>query len=210
MLRHLKNYLFAACLFVFAAIFYYPKLAFAQEDNAATLSVEQTLPPQLHRPTYEAVFAATTAPVFATQMLSQESGNAGFAAIVRGGMRFTNLGWFAEIQLIDWLGYEGGDRANQASANFGLGFEAVYFNRHIRSAISAGMAVLIKEAVPDPEGTMGFYLDLIPAGYVFHPRNHLNLVFTPISLYIGIPSLKGIPLVVIQYRTSLTVEFSIW
>ena len=119
------------------------------------------------------------------------------------------MGGFAELQYVGWTGYSREQKDAQASYNFGLGFEYLYFDNRLRTSLSLGMSILGTEAVPDPPGVVGLYVELVPSSYVFRPWKHMNLIVTPLSLYVGMPSLEGIPLVIIQYRMSVTVEFSI-
>ena len=160
-------------------------------------------------PSFDGIFAISGFQSYITQILSNSAKNGGYAVAGRGGFRIGQWGGFAELQYVGWTGYSREQKDAQTSYNFGLGFEYLYFENRLRTALSLGMAILAKEAVPDPPGVVGVYVELVPASYVLKPWTHLNLVLTPLSLYVGMPSLEGIPLVIIQYRMSVALEFSI-
>ena len=165
--------------------------------------------PSKAEPAFDGIIALSGFQSYITQVLSNSAKNGGYAVAGRGGFRIGQWGGFAELQYVGWTGYSRDQKDTQMSYNFGLGFEYLYFQNRLRTALSAGMAILATEAVPDPPGRVGAYVEVLPASYVLSPWKHLNLILTPLSLYIGMPSLKGIPLVIIQYRMSVAVEFSL-
>lgn len=114
-----------------------------------------------------------------------------------------------ELGFVGWEGYESADRAMQSSWNFGIGAEVFYFQRRMRTSLAIGASFLYREAPPDPIGTVGAYLDFTPSSYVLRPHRNFGIVLAPLSLFIAVPAFEGIPLVIIQYRTTVTLEFSL-
>lgn len=165
--------------------------------------------PALADSSFESVFALKISEAYTTQMIGGSSHYGGYGVGARGGFRIGQWGGFMELQYVGWTGFGSSEREHQASLNFGLGAEVLYFDRRVRTALSVGAAILATKAVPDPVGTFGLYVDLIPASYVLKPTSYLNIVLTPLSLFVNMPSLGGIPLVTIQYRTVIAVEFSL-
>ena len=174
-----------------------------------TLGILCISAPAFAERSYDGVFALNGTQSFTTQVLDKTERNGGFGVGFRGGFRRDWWGMFMEIQYVSWSGYAALSRNYQSSFNAGIGAEWLYFDHRLRTAVSFGTAILAKEAPPDPVGTMGIYLDVVPAGYVFRPASNLNIVITPITLFVNVPSLKGIPLLVIQYRTVVSIEFSL-
>ena len=94
--------------------------------------------------------------------------------------------------------------------NIGLGGEYLYFARRMRTALYIGPSVLLFDTGIDEAGTTGIYLDVRPTGIRWRLHDQVLVQFDPLTFTIVAPSLSGIPLVVIEYRTALAVEFSLW
>ena len=159
--------------------------------------------------TYRSVFALTGTQSYITRAFNKSSKNSGFSVMARGGFRIGRWGGFMELGFVGWEGYESADRAMQSSWNFGIGAEVFYFQRRMRTSLAIGASFLYREAPPDPIGTVGAYLDFTPSSYVLRPHRNFGIVIAPLSLFIAVPAFEGIPLVIIQYRTTVPLEFSL-
>ena len=69
--------------------------------------------------------------------------------------------------------------------------------------------MVLKGTELDEPGNMGFFADIKPGGFRFLVGDAMRLTFDPISLAVVLPDASGIPLVDIQYRSSLSLEFGL-
>ena len=78
----------------------------------------------------------------------------------------------------------------------------------MRSSVAAGGTLLAVPADVDKAGSLGAFADVRPLAFVWPlaqlPGTRIGLV--PLSLTLAIPVVTGIPLVSIQYRTTIFAE----
>lgn len=160
-------------------------------------------------PRFRAAFAVTGSESYLTQILNNNEKNGGYSVGFRGGFRMGRWGGFLELSLVGWEGYEALNKSHQRSLNVGLGGEVFYFKRRMRTSLAVGVSILQTPAPPDPAGTAGAYVELVPSSYHMRLHRKIAINIAPFTLYVGVPSFEGIPLVVIQYRTTLGVEFTL-
>lgn len=158
---------------------------------------------------FRSAFAITGSQSYLMRAFNNVSKNDGFSINARGGFRIGRWGGFLELSWVGWNGYEPYARSMQSSLNFGLGAEVFYFQRRMRTALALGISFLNTPAPPDPKGTFGVYIDLTPSSYIIRPHENFSIIIAPLTLFIGAPALEGIPLIFIQYRTTVSFEFSI-
>lgn len=128
----------------------------------------------------------------------------------RGGYRWGawGVGGSAELNLFRQRELDGSDD-QLAAVLIGVDGEVLSANGYVRSRVGGGLAVLLEGTSLDEPGLTGFYVDLRPGGFRVLLREGLRLTFDPLSLAILVPDASGIPLVDIQYRANLAVEFSL-
>ncbi|MBW1873104.1 MAG: hypothetical protein JRJ19_13630 [Deltaproteobacteria bacterium] len=71
--------------------------------------------------------------------------------------------------------------------NVGVGGEYIYANGLIRSSLAIGPSILLAGTPLDRAGSVGFFLDIRPAGFRFHVHDHLAIGFDPITFSIVAP-----------------------
>ena len=131
-----------------------------------------------------------------------------YALGVRGGLRWGNWGVFAQIEPAYWLVSNplGGEEL-QGALNIGIGGEKFSVDGFIRTALSVGPSILVNAGEVDKPGTTGFYFELRPAGLRWQIAENFVVGFDPILLSLMMPVLEGIPLIELEYRTTVTGEY---
>jgi hypothetical protein len=123
------------------------------------------------------------------------------------GRNFDRLHLFSRGEFNAWR-----DRRDDGSYDFvmifdvGVGARFDYGGGRLRSSVAAGGTVLAIPADIDPVGTFGVFADLRPLAYAWPLGHGLRLGVVPLSLTLAVPVLTGIPLMSIQYRTTLFAE----
>lgn len=92
------------------------------------------------------------------------------------------------------------------TVDLGLGAGLAYGGGRLRSSVALGMTVLAVPTDIDPAGSIGAFADIRPLGYLWRLTPGLRLGVVPLSLTLSVPVLTGIPLVSIQYRTTVFAE----
>jgi hypothetical protein len=92
--------------------------------------------------------------------------------------------------------------------DLGLGLRLDFAGGYLRSSAAAGGTLLVVPTDVDKAGTFGAFADVRPLAFVWPlaqvPGTRIGLA--PLSLTLAIPVLAGIPLVSIQYRTTVFAE----
>ncbi|MGA9525116.1 MAG: hypothetical protein WBV82_26890 [Myxococcaceae bacterium] len=127
---------------------------------------------------------------------------------LEGGYRLDRLGLLVRAEWNPWLTLQQPSaRANRGVTNIGVGGELRYFGDRMRSALLVGASVLLFRSAFDAPGTIGPFVGIVPTSFRFPWGRHAVRV-DPLSLYVLMPSLGSIPLVVIQYRHSVSLELT--
>jgi len=90
----------------------------------------------------------------------------------------------------------------------GLGLRFDYAGGRLRSSVAAGGTLLAIPSDVDKAGKFGAFGDVRPVAFVW-PLAHLagtRIGLVPLSLTLAVPVVTGIPLVSIQYRTTVFAE----
>lgn len=90
--------------------------------------------------------------------------------------------------------------------NAGLGVERRFAGGLMRSSLAVGTSTLLFDTALDQVGDTGLYLDVRPLGLRWSPARDLVIGFDPLSLVVAAPVMTGLPLVRVQYRTTLSTE----
>ena len=122
----------------------------------------------------------------------------------RVGMRWRRWGIFAHTEAALWQTPEGGGIYLQTAANVAIGVEHLYHRDRVRTAFAGGVSILLRGNELDRAGTTGFFADIRPAGLRWRRGGVWGL--DPIHMTIVMPVLSGIPLVDIQFRTTVYYE----
>ena len=92
--------------------------------------------------------------------------------------------------------------------DLGLGLRVDYGGGRLRSSVAAGGTLLLVPSDVDKVGSIGAFVDVRPLAFVW-PLGQMpgtRIGFVPLSLTLAIPVVTGIPLVSIQYRTTVFAE----
>jgi hypothetical protein len=130
------------------------------------------------------------------------------APAVRSGYRWGKwgVGGVVEANFFRQKNLADGDD-HFAALLVGVDGEVLAANGWIRSRVGGGLAVVLSGTELDEPGKTGFYADIKPGGIRFVVGDAMRLTFDPLSMAILVPDASGIPLVDIQYRSTLSLEF---
>jgi len=134
-----------------------------------------------------------------------------FAAIVSPavsvGYRFKNWGFFGLVEyqrVSDFtLNIE-----SLKLLNVGVGVEYLIFLGHVRSSFAAGSSILLTDTNIDEKGTNGWFFDLQPASLRWGIFDNMAIELSPLSFDVVAPVTSGIPLLLVSYMTSISLEWS--
>lgn len=129
-----------------------------------------------------------------------------FGWAVRGGARFGAWGAFVHAEQSLWQGTEYAAHVVPGTFNAALGAEHRFARGLVRSSLALGVSVLLFDTPIDRRGTAGLFVDVRPLGLRWQLDRNFGIGVDPISLAIAAPVLSGIPLVRVQFRTTLVLE----
>jgi hypothetical protein len=133
-----------------------------------------------------------------------------FAAGAGAGRRWGRFDAFVEAEANGWSSTRAdGSRDHALAVDVGIGAGASYAGGFLRASVAAGLSILGIPTDVDTAGSTGLYVDLRPVHYRWALPRPWVLGLQPLSLMVAMPVLTGIPLVEVQFRTSLTVEYGL-
>ena len=91
--------------------------------------------------------------------------------------------------------------------NLQLGGEFLYADDFVRTAIAIGPSMLVTGTELDTLGQVGFAFELRPAGLRWTPVDRWVIGLDPLVLSLTAPALDGIPLIELEYRTTVYGEY---
>jgi hypothetical protein len=127
---------------------------------------------------------------------------------VEGGVRWSQWGVLAKVEWNPWVAIQGSEILERGSLNVALGVEYLYFGGRCRSAFLLGTSILLFDTALDDAGSTGAYLEIDPVSLRWVVKDWLAVRWDPLSFAMVVPVMSGIPLVMVQYRTSLVAEMS--
>ena len=130
-----------------------------------------------------------------------------FGYDVKAGWRWKTLGVFFVFEQNMWVTSQFELGVTQGVANLGLGLEVNYLGGYARTSVAIGPSILLFDTVIDEAGNTGFFLDVRPIGMRWPINRFFAITLDPMSFAIVAPALDRIPLVMIQFRTTLGFEF---
>jgi hypothetical protein len=133
-----------------------------------------------------------------------------FAAGVGAGRRWGCFDAFAEGEANGWSSTRpDGSHDHALAVDLGVGAGVSYAGSFLRSTLAAGVSILGIPTDVDRAGSTGIYVDVRPVGYRWPVARAWVLGVQPLSLTFAMPVLTGIPLIEVQFRTSLSVEYGL-
>ncbi len=132
------------------------------------------------------------------------SGTFGYA--VRGGYRWSGWGVFGMVEHHLWHAMEFESDVTMGAVNIGIGCEYLYAGGFVKTSLALGPSILAKDTLLDQAGSLGLFAEFRPAGLRWRVHPNLAVGVDPIFFSIVAPSLKGVPLFMVTYRTGLYVE----
>ncbi|HNU68819.1 MAG TPA: hypothetical protein PKG82_06675 [Myxococcota bacterium] len=130
-----------------------------------------------------------------------------FGYAVKAGWRFGRLGVFASFEHNLWIRSELKSGVSAGVANIGIGLEVNYLHGYARTSLAIGPSVLLFDTGIDQAGSTGFFMDLRPIGLRWPITRFFALTLDPISFALVAPALDRVPLVTVQFRTTVGFEF---
>lgn len=129
-----------------------------------------------------------------------------FGYALKGGYRWGRWGIFGQFEHNMWLATELNKEVVLGAFNVGIGAEVSYFNGRARTSLAFGPSILAFDTAIDEAGNVGIFLDIRPIGVKWDIKDHFRIGLDPLSYAMVAPVLDGIPLVQIEYRTTLWFE----
>lgn len=124
-----------------------------------------------------------------------------------GGYRFGNWSLFGLGEANFWRSATLDDSEEIVMVvNLGVGADLLSAEGLVRSAIAFGPSILTVPTNIDEAGEVGFFVDVRPVGLRWAVADAYVLGLDPLYLSVNVPIPGGIPLVEIQFRTSVTLE----
>jgi len=125
---------------------------------------------------------------------------------LKGGYRWGFVGLFLQFEQDFWVGTEYEVRVTQGAYNIAVGVDFTYFEGRAHTSIAVGPSILAFNTPLDSRGSVGWFLDFRPVGFQWDVHRFVRLGLDPISFAVVAPSLDGVPLVQIEYRTTFYLE----
>jgi hypothetical protein len=126
---------------------------------------------------------------------------------VRVGHRWDDMAGFVQIEQNLWRQTESAGRNLSLGAlNIALGFDGIYAGGKVHTSVAAGASILLDSTPLDEAGNVGLFFELRPIGLRWRAEDNIGFNIDPVTLAIVAPVLTGIPLIHIQYRTTLGME----
>ncbi|MBM4378811.1 MAG: hypothetical protein FJ086_05845 [Deltaproteobacteria bacterium] len=126
---------------------------------------------------------------------------------LRAGLRGARWGAFLQVEQNAWRGVEVATAWDAGTFNAALGGELRFAEGRCRTALALGTSTLLFRTPLDPPGSTGLFLDLRPVGLRWQLTRGFTLQFDPLTVAAAAPVLGGIPLIQLEYRTLLSVEW---
>jgi hypothetical protein len=132
--------------------------------------------------------------------------NGAFGYGFKGGYRYRGLGAFVFLEQDMWVASELDMNVVNGVLNYGLGLDLIHGAGYVRTSLAFGLSTLTFDTQLDKAGTTGLFVDLHPVGLRFAIHDRFIIGLDPLTFTLVAPQLSGIPLVKIEYRTTLYAE----
>jgi hypothetical protein len=153
---------------------------------------------------------------FLSALLDKEPLQLGAGFALTGGIEFERAGltlvlentWFPEAEL-DVDAEETFEGVAQGVLALLVGFDVRYASDRLRFQLAAGPTLLLRNTLVDEAGTIGLGFESRPVGIRVPLPRFKTLVVDPLAFSMLIPDFSGIPLLLVQVRTTVTIEFDL-
>ncbi|MEO0322264.1 MAG: hypothetical protein AAF447_04870 [Myxococcota bacterium] len=122
------------------------------------------------------------------------------------GWRSGGWGLLLRVEHALWRIAEGDRNRTQHALDIAGGVEHFHASGRLRFALYAGSATLLRSNRLDAPGQTGVFLDVRPIGLFFELRGRWRLGVDPLHFAVVAPTLSGVPLVEVQFRSSVLLE----
>ena len=157
----------------------------------------------------DGLFAQTEGHVSLLSGESQEMVPArAFGLSLKSGWGWGRWRAFVQAESTFWNEKFGDEEEIKGALNVGVGGEVLYGGGFVRTSLSAGPSILLFASDVDEGGEVGMFVDVRPAGLRWALGEGFGIGLDPISLALVMPVLSGIPLVELQYRTTVVGEYT--
>lgn len=135
--------------------------------------------------------------------------NVGRGGSLRGGYRWGQWAFVANVGLDYWLATEVTRSLELGSLNIGIGAEHTFADDFLRTGLVIGPSILLLDTPLDQRGSIGAFAHFRPLGARYQPHERLRIIFDPLSVAYVAPVLgEGPTIQRIEYRTDVGLEFS--
>lgn len=125
---------------------------------------------------------------------------------VRAGIRMRRWGVALRIEQTFWRTPERARTFVQSAVNVAIGVEHLFLEGRLRSAMDVGLSILARDNAIDGSGKTGLFFDLRPLGARWRLGEWVTVGIEPLHVALVAPVLTGIPLVDVQFRTTVYLE----
>ncbi len=153
---------------------------------------------------------------FISALLDEEPVQMSYGVSGRVARRNSRVGWYLSLDNTWWpsLQLDTGseevfDGSLQGIIALTAGIEHPYFDERMRFLFDAGVSVMLRNTRLDDRGRVGTLVNFRPVGIRIPFPQRRALIIDPLSFTMLLPDLTGIPLLIFQFRTVVTVEFGV-
>ena len=125
------------------------------------------------------------------------------------GYSFERVAPVLQFELNGWNNLVNDEEIHEKALNIGTGIHIYLFQKRVRMSISGGLAIMLSNNALDDAGKTGFYVDLRPGALTWPIDRHISFNFDFLTLNFVAPVLDGIPLLIIEYRTVLSLQYDL-
>jgi hypothetical protein len=130
-----------------------------------------------------------------------------FGGGVGGGWRAAER--WGVVGGVEWNGWVATELSRaqvlRGALNVGVGPELRWAEDRVRASLRLGPSVLLTRTLLDAPGSVGLFVDLTPAQFAWRV-GALRVTLSALSVSIVAPVLRGIPLVDVQFRSTVGLE----
>lgn len=133
--------------------------------------------------------------------------NMAFGYSARFGYRFGRWRVIGMAERSYWVPLEYGVHVDPGVLNLGVGVEALFFDDYVRIGYAVGPSILMFDAVFDDAGTVGYFVDIRPAGLRFAVAENVIITFDPVAFSLQQPVVRDPPIRKIHRRLAAGLEW---
>jgi len=146
-------------------------------------------------------------------LVTNQIDRATLALVFGGGLnvsrRVGQWGFFGRIEQNSWLVTELESCLVRGVVNIGFGVERLICDGFVRISVAGGVSVLAFDSELDAAVSLGIFADFRPLGLRWRLSDRFVAVLDPMHFVVISPIIDQPYLTAVQYRTSLSLEFSL-